>query len=30
MVCIETANALDDGRTLAPGAEHTLGVEIRP
>ncbi|MDB6060396.1 MAG: aldose epimerase [Verrucomicrobiaceae bacterium] len=28
MVCIETANALTDNVTLAPGAEHTLEVEI--
>jgi glucose-6-phosphate 1-epimerase len=30
MVCIETANALDDARRPAPGAEHTLGVTISP
>jgi glucose-6-phosphate 1-epimerase len=29
MVCIETANALDDARTLAPGDSHTLGVTIQ-
>ena len=28
MVCIETANALDDVRTIAPGGEHTLGAVI--
>ena len=28
MVCIETANVLDDARTLEPGAEHTLKVVI--
>ncbi|MCF6187766.1 MAG: D-hexose-6-phosphate mutarotase [Desulfobulbaceae bacterium] len=26
MVCIETANALDDAQSLDPGAEHTLAV----
>ncbi len=26
MLCIEAANAADDSITLAPGAEHTLGV----
>ena len=30
MVCIETANAGDDVRTLAPGAEHTLSARYRP
>ncbi len=28
MVCVETTNALDDARTLAPGKRHTLGVVI--
>ncbi len=28
MLCIETANVLDDVVTLAPGASHTLGVSI--
>lgn len=28
MVCIETANVLDDVVTLAPGESHTLGVSI--
>ena len=28
MLCIETANALADAQTLAPGQEHTLAVEI--
>ena len=28
MLCIETANVLDDVITLAPGASHTLGVSI--
>ncbi|MCK9797220.1 D-hexose-6-phosphate mutarotase [Pseudomonas chlororaphis] len=28
MLCIETANVLDDIVTLAPGASHTLGVSI--
>ena len=28
MVCIETANALDDARTMAPGEEHTLTAVI--
>jgi glucose-6-phosphate 1-epimerase len=28
MFCVETANVLDDIVTLAPGAEHTLGVAI--
>lgn len=27
MLCVETANALDDGVTLAPGATHTLVAE---
>jgi D-hexose-6-phosphate mutarotase len=32
MVCIETANALDDAVTLAPGATHvmTATLEVRP
>src|SRR5690606_36986891 len=28
MLCIETANVLDDIITLAPGAEHSLGLEL--
>ncbi|WP_248804911.1 D-hexose-6-phosphate mutarotase [Pseudomonas sp. MWU13-2100] len=28
MLCIETANVMDDAVTLAPGASHTLGVTI--
>ncbi|WP_282364452.1 D-hexose-6-phosphate mutarotase [Pseudomonas sp. PS01297] len=28
MLCIETANVMDDIITLAPGASHTLGVSI--
>lgn len=28
VVCIETANAYDDARTLAPGATHSLGTAI--
>lgn len=28
MLCIETANAMEDERLLAPGATHTLGVII--
>lgn len=28
MLCIETANALEDARTLAPGKEHTLQVTL--
>ncbi len=28
MMCLETANALDDCVTLAPGASHTLGVTL--
>lgn len=28
MLCIETANVMDDIVTLAPGASHTLGVRI--
>ncbi len=28
MLCIETANAFTDERTLAPGESHTLGVTI--
>ena len=28
MLCIETANVMDDVITLAPGASHTLGVSI--
>ncbi|POA22903.1 MULTISPECIES: D-hexose-6-phosphate mutarotase [unclassified Pseudomonas] len=28
MLCIETANVMDDIVTLAPGASHTLGVSI--
>lgn len=28
MLCIETANVMDDVVTLAPGASHTLGVSI--
>ncbi|SEM60946.1 glucose-6-phosphate 1-epimerase [Pseudomonas sp. ok272] len=28
MLCIETANVLDDSVVLAPGARHTLGVSI--
>lgn len=30
MLCIETANVLDDVVTLAPGESHTLGVSITP
>lgn len=29
MLCIETANVLDDHLKLAPGEEHTLGVVLR-
>ena len=28
MLCIETANVMEDIITLAPGASHTLGVSI--
>ena len=28
MLCIETANVMDDVITLEPGASHTLGVSI--
>ncbi|MCF7200485.1 D-hexose-6-phosphate mutarotase [Pseudomonas oligotrophica] len=28
MLCIETANVLDDARTLAPGERHTLSVRF--
>jgi glucose-6-phosphate 1-epimerase len=28
MVCVETANALDDAITLPPGGEHRLRAEI--
>ncbi len=28
MLCIETANALEDSRTLAPGKEHTLQATL--
>ncbi|MBP5090445.1 D-hexose-6-phosphate mutarotase, partial [Pseudomonas chlororaphis] len=28
MLCIETANVMDDVVTLAPGASHTLGVSV--
>ncbi|MDN5510445.1 MAG: D-hexose-6-phosphate mutarotase, partial [Pseudomonas sp.] len=28
MLCIETANVLDDVVNLAPGESHTLGVSI--
>ncbi len=28
MLCVETTNAADDARQLAPGAEHTLTTEI--
>ena len=28
MLCIETANVMDDVVTLEPGASHTLGVSI--
>jgi glucose-6-phosphate 1-epimerase len=28
MLCIETANVMDDVVTLAAGASHTLGVSI--
>lgn len=28
MVCVETANALDDARTLGPGATHVLATTI--
>ena len=28
MLCIETANVLDDVVSLAPGESHTLGVSI--
>jgi glucose-6-phosphate 1-epimerase len=28
MLCIETANVLDDVVTLSPGESHTLGVSI--
>ena len=28
MLCIETANVLDDVVALAPGESHTLGVSI--
>jgi glucose-6-phosphate 1-epimerase len=29
MLCIESANAMEDGRTLQPGASHTLKAVIR-
>ncbi len=29
MVCVETANAIDDAITLAPGAAHTMSARIR-
>lgn len=28
MLCIETANVMDDVITLEPGASHTMGVSI--
>ena len=28
MLCIETANVMDDLVTLAPGASHTMGVSV--
>jgi glucose-6-phosphate 1-epimerase len=28
MLCIETANVMDDIVTLAPGASHTMGVSV--
>ena len=28
MLCIETANVMDDVVTLLPGATHTLGVSV--
>jgi D-hexose-6-phosphate mutarotase len=28
MMCVETANAADDARTLAPGAAHVLQAEV--
>jgi D-hexose-6-phosphate mutarotase len=30
MVCVETANALEDAVTLAPGASHTMTATIEP
>jgi glucose-6-phosphate 1-epimerase len=29
MLCIETANALDDAVTVPPGESHTLAARIR-
>ena len=29
MVCVESANTLDDARTLLPGVPHVLGQKIR-
>jgi len=29
MICIEAANALDDGLTLAPGESHRLAIRLR-
>ncbi len=29
MLCVETANAMDDAVTLAPGARHAMGATIR-
>jgi glucose-6-phosphate 1-epimerase len=28
MLCIETANVMDDVVTLAPGTSHTMGVSV--
>jgi glucose-6-phosphate 1-epimerase len=28
MLCIETANVMDDIVSLAPGASHTMGVSV--
>jgi D-hexose-6-phosphate mutarotase len=28
MLCIETANAMEDGQTLQPGESHTLTAAI--
>jgi hypothetical protein len=32
MICVEVANALDDGVVVAPGADHRLAmvVEVAP
>lgn len=30
MICLESANVLDDARTLAPGSSHCLATQISP